>query len=175
MEDKNIIYYEDGELIFEEGSFGDQFYIIESGKVEISQRINGQSIVIAVLAKGDFFGEMSSITDSHRSATAIAIGQTKLTCLSADSIFERMQNSPQFTVNLLQTLVKRLRSTTSTMRMLISRLHTIDAGFVETVFPEKQCQRDIVKYLKEQIEIKDKQIEHQQAIIMELSKNIDTE
>ena len=37
-----ILYYEDGEVIFEENSIGDEIYIVESGKVEISRRINGR-------------------------------------------------------------------------------------------------------------------------------------
>ncbi len=177
MKNEHVLYHEDEDVIFEEGSTGNQFYIIESGKVEISQCINGQKIAIAVLVKGDFFGEMSAIIDAPRSATATAIGKTKLICLSADSVFQRIQASSQFTVNLLQTLARRLRSTTSTMRMLMVRLHTIDAGFVEIVSPGGCGQKaeEMMEYLKQQIELKDKQIERQQTIIMELSKNIDKE
>ena len=173
MHRDDILYYEDGEVIFEEDSIGKESYIIEDGKVEISQRINGKRIAIAVFGAGDFFGEMAVITDAPRSATATAVGKTTLLPLSDEMLLQRMQTDPQFTVKLFQTLVTRLRSTTSTLRTLISRMYAIDAGFVETIFPDERYMKaeEMIRYLKEQVEFKDKQIEHQQAIIRQLSEN----
>ena len=138
MKIDQILYYEDGEVIFEEGSVGKEFYTIESGKVEISQRINGKKIVIAVLGKGDFFGEMAAFTDAPRTANAYAVGKVVLTSFSIESLLQRMQTNPRFTVDLLQTLINRLRSTTSTLRTLIARLYAIDAGLVKDVLPDKE-------------------------------------
>jgi CRP-like cAMP-binding protein len=172
MHEDHILYYEDGEVIFEEDSVGQEFYIIESGKVEISQRTGGRKTTIAVLEDGDFFGEMASLTDSPRSATATALGRAKLMCLSMQAVLEHMQASPQFTVNLLQTLVNRLRSTTSTLRTLVARMQALDVGSTSGISPEKWLEtEETIKYLKEQIELKDKQLEHQQAIIAELSRH----
>lgn len=173
----DILYYEDGEVIFEEDSVGKEFYIIEDGKVEISQRIDGRKIAIAVFGTGDFFGEMAVITDAPRSATATAVGKTTLLSLSTERILQRMQADPQFTVNLFQTLVTRLRSTTSTLRTLIARMHAIDAGFVEAMFPDDRYMKaeEMIRYLKEQIEFKDRQSERQQVIIMQLSENAEAQ
>ena len=138
MSEHHILNYEDNEVIFEEGSIGDEFYIIESGKVEISQRIGGRKTAIAVLEKGDFFGEMAALTDAPRSATARAVGKVALMSFSIESLLQRMQANPQFTVSLLQTLINRLRSTTSTLRTLIARLYALDAGFVKNTFSDSQ-------------------------------------
>ncbi len=169
----DILYYEDGEVIFEEDSIGKKFYIIEDGKVEISQRIDGKKVTIAVFGAGDFFGEMAVIADAPRSATATAVGKATLWSLSPEMILRRMQADPQFTVNLFQTLVTRLRSTTYTLRTLISRMYAIDTGFVGTMFPDERYIKaeEMIRYLKEQIEFKDRQIEHQQAMIKQLSEN----
>lgn len=176
MHEDYILYYEDGEVIFEEDSVGQEFYIIESGKVEISQRTGAKKTTIAVLEEGDFFGEMASLTDAPRSATAIALGKVKLMCLSMKAVLEHMQASPQFTVNLLQTLVNRLRSTTSTLRTLIARMYALDAGSVDDISPEKRLEtEETIKYLKEQIELKDKQLERQQAVIAELSRHVNAQ
>jgi len=175
MHKDDILHYEDNEVIFEEDSIGKELYIIENGKVEISQRIDGKKTTIAVLEKGDFFGEMAVITDAPRSATAKAIGRTTLKSFSEELVLQNMQSNPRFTVNLLQTLVNRLRSTTSTLRILIARLYALDAGFVGNMFPGRHNLEadEMIKYLKKQIEIKDKQIERQHAIIMQLSKGTD--
>ena len=200
MNNSHILYYENGEVIFEEGSIGKEFYIIESGKVEISQRINGGKTLIAVLGNGDFFGEMAALTDAPRSATAKAIGKTTLMPISMEDVFRRMQTNPQFTASLLQTLVNRLRSTTSTLRTLIARMYTLGYSFMEGVTPEKhsleindifnslsrakasaegdkriskksyESLQEMVSCLKEQVHQKDKQIETLQKQLKEASR-----
>ena len=117
----DLLYYEDGEVVFEEGSIGNEMFIIERGKVEISLRVKESKEPIAVLGEGDFFGEMAALTDAPRSATATAIGDVILSSLCLEDILERMQTSPQFTVDIFRTLINRLRSTTSTLRTLMER------------------------------------------------------
>jgi ATP-binding cassette, subfamily B, bacterial len=53
-------------LVFEEGDEGDKFYILARGKVEI---VTQQGKRLAVLADGDFFGEIALINDVPRTAT----------------------------------------------------------------------------------------------------------
>ena len=112
------ITYEDNAVIFEEGSVGKEIYIVESGKVEISTRIRGTKIPTAVLEKGDFLGEMAAFTDIRRSGTATAIGKVALMPLSREEILL----DHQLTVDLLQTLASRLRSTTSTLGNIIASM-----------------------------------------------------
>ena len=145
MHEYHILYYEDDEVIFEEDSIGKEFYIIENGKVEISQRINGRETIIAVLGKGDFFGEMAVFTDAPRSATARAVGKTALMSFSLELLLQRMQTNPQFIVSLLQTLINRLRSTNSALRTLITKLRVLDAEFLENVFPSRRDEKNKVE------------------------------
>ncbi|MBW2358476.1 MAG: cyclic nucleotide-binding domain-containing protein [Deltaproteobacteria bacterium] len=50
--------YQDGQIIFKEGSPGDWVYVILSGSVEISKDIRGQKDIIEKLQPGDVFGEL---------------------------------------------------------------------------------------------------------------------
>ncbi|MGC9976052.1 MAG: cyclic nucleotide-binding domain-containing protein, partial [Syntrophales bacterium] len=68
--------YQDGQIIFEEGSHGDWIYIIESGSVEISRAVEGKRTVITVLEAGDVFGEIAFLSRVPRTATARAVGET---------------------------------------------------------------------------------------------------
>jgi len=136
-----IVQYDDGEVIFEEDSIGDEMYIIQSGMVEISQRIDGRKTTIAVLGKGDFFGEMAMFTGEPRSATAAAVGKTILMSFSMEEILQRIQTNVQFAITLFQTLVNRLRSTTSTLRTLIARMYEFGDGFTKGIFPERRALR----------------------------------
>ena len=68
--------YKDGQVIFEEGSYGDWIYVVQAGEVEISKKMAGERLVIEVLKAGDIFGEMASIDKEPRSATVSAKGET---------------------------------------------------------------------------------------------------
>ena len=70
--------YQDGQVIFEEGSSGDWIYCILSGSVEISKTVEGRRHVFEILKPGEVFGELGFIGGVKRTATARAIGETTL-------------------------------------------------------------------------------------------------
>ena len=100
-----------GEIIFSQGDQGDTMYIIQSGTVEISQDKNGKKVVLALLEKGDFFGEMALIDKHLRSATATAISHSRLLAFTRTSIMERILQDPGVVLHLLTTLCHRITQT----------------------------------------------------------------
>jgi len=68
--------YEDGEVIFKEGNSGDWVYVVLSGAVEVSKRIDGTRFALSTLKPGDVFGELALISAVRRTATTRAIGRT---------------------------------------------------------------------------------------------------
>jgi uncharacterized protein (TIGR02266 family) len=70
--------FPDGQIIFKEGSPGDWIYIIQSGSVEISKYVRGETKIIEVLNAGEVFGELGFIGGIKRTATAKAVGLTTL-------------------------------------------------------------------------------------------------
>jgi CRP-like cAMP-binding protein len=64
-------YYDIGEIICYEDDSSEEFYMILSGKVEVFSEKSNQ--VIATLGQGDFFGEISLLTGTPRTATVRAI------------------------------------------------------------------------------------------------------
>jgi len=64
---------EPGEGIFREGDPGDAMYVVLEGKVRISKQIAGVGEeALAILERGDYFGEMALIDRQPRSADAKA-------------------------------------------------------------------------------------------------------
>src|SRR5215475_8813773 len=56
-----------GDTLFRAGDEGDALYLIESGRIRISVADADQKqIVLAELARGDFFGEMAIIDGKQR-------------------------------------------------------------------------------------------------------------
>lgn len=66
--------YEPDQIIFSQGDPGSNFYIIESGRVEI---IINNSVKVA-LKQGDSFGELALLHDSARTATVKSLESTGL-------------------------------------------------------------------------------------------------
>jgi CRP/FNR family transcriptional regulator, cyclic AMP receptor protein len=99
----------DGDYIVREGDTGTDMYVIESGSVEISKRIGARQVVLGVLGRGDFFGEMSLLESLPREADARAVGETRLLVLSQGGLLLRLRRDPTFCLEMLHRLSGRLR------------------------------------------------------------------
>lgn len=74
-----------GELVFKEGERGDRAYVIDSGNIRISRsRPDGSNLVLAILGRGDLFGELALIDDLPRSASAESLGDVELISLERE-------------------------------------------------------------------------------------------
>jgi CRP-like cAMP-binding protein len=112
--------YQDGAVIFEDGSHGDWIYVVEEGEVEISKRIDEQKIVIEVLKPGEMFGELAYIGRMARTATAIAVGPTVVGLLDRDYFDREFNSLPANFQVMLKTVAVRLKNTTERILMLTS-------------------------------------------------------
>ncbi len=100
-------------VIFTEGSRGDEAYLLVDGKVEISGSVDGRKKVFAVLQPVAMFGEMAVFLEDHgRTATAIALEDCKLVVLNRDDLQGYIDSSPPAIAAMLNTMVMRLKNTT---------------------------------------------------------------
>ncbi|MBK8523252.1 MAG: cyclic nucleotide-binding domain-containing protein [Betaproteobacteria bacterium] len=58
-----------GEVVLREGDEGDWYYLIESGRCEVSRRVGGADLPLAELKGGDAFGEEALVAENLRNAT----------------------------------------------------------------------------------------------------------
>jgi CRP/FNR family transcriptional regulator/CRP/FNR family cyclic AMP-dependent transcriptional regulator len=108
--------YLNGQDIFREGDAGDGLYIIKKGAVKIVKENKSRKKLIATLAEGEFFGEMSIIDGSPRSATVESSGNVELVKLTRDG-FEKLKDEYsrtgfKFVGVLLKFMSYRIRRTT---------------------------------------------------------------
>jgi CRP-like cAMP-binding protein len=104
--------YQDGQIIFEEGSHGDWIYAVESGAVELSKAITGGRAVIAVLQSGDIFGEIAFLARIPRTATARAVGETTVGLIDRAFLDTEYNKLSQHFQVILRTLSLRLKRAT---------------------------------------------------------------
>jgi len=108
--------------LFRKGDNGDAMYLIESGRVRISIRADDkQEVILAELAQGDFFGEMSIIDGRQRSADAQVIEDSRLAVLSREAFLAFVRKKPDVALEMLSALTDRLRRTDELLRSRVSR------------------------------------------------------
>jgi CRP/FNR family cyclic AMP-dependent transcriptional regulator len=113
---------ESGTALFRAGDNGDAMYLIESGQVRITiTDEDKREIVLAELARGDFFGEMAIIDGKKRSADAVISEKARLAVLSRDSFLRFIRNNPMVALEMLSATFSRLRSTDKMLQQRVSR------------------------------------------------------
>ena len=100
------------EIIFSQGSPGEEMYIVYSGKVGLYlEGMPGQRELLATMEAGDFFGEMALVDDSPRSATGIAEeDSTQLLVLDKKKFIYLLRNQPNFALVVMGKLCQQLRA-----------------------------------------------------------------
>ncbi len=103
--------YKTDELIIEEGKPGVGMYIILEGKVQIFFKKSEKPL--AVLGRGDFFGEMALLQEAPRSASAKALDKTKMYGLFQPDLFGLIERKPslgnKILLHLARMIAERLR------------------------------------------------------------------
>lgn len=109
-------------VLFRAGDDGDALYLIESGRVRISvSDEDKRQIVLAELARGDFFGEMAIIDGKQRSADATVIEPARFAVLSRESFLRFIRDNPGVALEMLSATFSRLRHTDKMLQQRVSR------------------------------------------------------
>ena len=101
------IEFGEGEVVFPEGSYGDGFYIIFQGMVNVTRTEDDREFLLDILSPGDYFGEEALLFDRPRGETATTIEQVVLLRLGREDFFELIQDVPQIKTNLSATAESR--------------------------------------------------------------------
>ena len=104
-----IVQFAPGEVIFSEGDAGGEMFILQTGRVEIVKLIGGEDRRLAILEKGDFFGEMSMLEEMPRNATARAVDQVSALTVSPVTFDQMLRENPEIVVRMMRKLSARLR------------------------------------------------------------------
>lgn len=123
--------FEKDSLILVEEESGSALFVIISGKVKVARTsTDGREVILSILGESDFFGEMAILDGLTRSASVIAMEESKLFIIQRDDFLSLLKDHPEVSINLLQELTQRLR----TADMKIKALSLKDAeGKVATV------------------------------------------
>lgn len=100
--------YAVGEVPVRQGDPGDSFYIIKSGRVDvIVEKSAGESVVVATLGPGNFFGEMSLLTGAARTASIRVAEDAEFIVIDKESFRSVLAHNPSIAESLSHILSER--------------------------------------------------------------------
>jgi CRP-like cAMP-binding protein len=126
MADKNpfarfLSRYTKGQVLFREGEEGEDMYIIQSGKIAIKKKVkDGPDATLAILEKGDFFGEMAVLERLPRSASAEVVEDGDLIKIDNEIFGDMIKANPEIAIRMLRKYSIRLRETNRQIEAILA-------------------------------------------------------
>ncbi|MFO0756306.1 MAG: Stp1/IreP family PP2C-type Ser/Thr phosphatase [Byssovorax sp.] len=136
MQVADVISFEQGQTVFEQGDRGDELFVVLSGLLEISRG----GLVLSEAGPGDHIGEMALIRSMPRSATVKAVEAAELIALRRADFFEILRKEHELAVKLLWqflgVLADRLDQTSRDLAGAKEELAAEDIS--DAIFPEAE-------------------------------------
>ena len=114
--------FKPGQVIIRENETGDLFYVVTEGQAEVLVRdADGSDIILHVAGPGDFFGELSMLTNRPRSARVRAVDHVTTLVLERDEFFNFLRAHSHAAIDVLVELGGRLHENDRILRSMASR------------------------------------------------------
>ena len=106
---KTIREYRNKEEIFSQGDAANAMFYVESGHVKLTVTSkDGKKAILAILGKGDFFGENCLLNNSRRTTTATALENSTISCVKKTTLIGIIHREPVFSSSLVFDLLSRI-------------------------------------------------------------------
>lgn len=129
-----IVDYQDGTMLFDEGDDGDAMYLIEQGAINIyAVDAQGGERFLRSFGPGSVVGDFAVLDGQPRSARARAHGALRVLVLKREMFRVFIQSRPQVILSVLRVLAEKARFTTDAVDAYVTALGDIARGNYEAV------------------------------------------
>ncbi|MDR2459902.1 MAG: type IV-A pilus assembly ATPase PilB [Deltaproteobacteria bacterium] len=119
--------YESGDVIIKEGNTDTAFYKLIQGCLEVYK---GNNLIAEISQTNTYFGEMSSLVGSRRSATIKSQGRSIVKVFPGDKLGEVLDNYPDIAKQIINTLVLRLNDSGNRLSELMQNKIELERTYV---------------------------------------------
>ncbi|MBF0620698.1 MAG: cyclic nucleotide-binding domain-containing protein [Magnetococcales bacterium] len=102
--------YPDQTIIFRQGDISNEAFVIQKGKVELSQEIQGKIHHLEILKKGEIFGITALFSSDIRIVTARAKGDCRIMKLDQSQLIARLSQDPSLAMRILGKAFRRMEN-----------------------------------------------------------------
>ncbi len=114
-----------GAVIFRQGDPGREMFVVAEGRISLTIGEGGREREVALLGPGEFFGELSLLSDAPRTATAEATEDSRLLVIGKDVFKMMMWDDLEIVLRMLNILGRRLSQTNLPIQQLMQRMERI--------------------------------------------------
>lgn len=118
----NEVRYAKGSTIFRQGEPGQEMFVVAEGRVELSLGSGSHEKVVASLAQGEFFGELSLLSGAPRTANARAIEDSLLLAIDRDVFRMMVQDDLDVVFRMLSAQGRRLTQANRPIELMVRSL-----------------------------------------------------
>jgi len=104
--------------VCEEGTEGNEAYLILSGEVEVTQGVGAATRQVRHLGPGELIGELAILGNGVRTATVRSLGQVRLLVIERERLLALLTQSPDLALCLLRKQTERLAQAEAELQRL---------------------------------------------------------
>lgn len=116
-----------GTVLFREGEQGDKLYVVKSGLVRITKKVQNNAVIVEEVGPGEFCGELVLVHDGPRTTSAVVARDGSVIAVDAKEFESMVQGNSEIAMRMLRKLSQRLaraqyRQTNLSLRSAKGRL-----------------------------------------------------
>ena len=113
-----LVAFEPGEVICNQGDDADRLFLIRIGFVKVSRESPGGEVILQYLHRGDYFGEMGLLGAGKRTATCTALDHVELVQISKSDFDLMIESFPAISEGMQEKAAEHEASNLLRMRSL---------------------------------------------------------
>ncbi|NER32360.1 MAG: cyclic nucleotide-binding domain-containing protein, partial [Symploca sp. SIO1C4] len=119
-----------GDMLFKQEEPATHFYMVITGAIQISRRIDNRELVLATYESGKFFGELPLLAGVAHLASGKAVSSSQLLTLKEEDFWQVLMLFPSVRKAVLGNMASRMQElqTLSQHRQKLVALGTLAAG-----------------------------------------------
>jgi CRP/FNR family cyclic AMP-dependent transcriptional regulator len=112
-----VLHFEPGEVIVQQGDPADSVFIIADGEAEVwLTALDGHTVRLGTLSRHSLLGEIAVLCNGRRTATVQAKGRVVTLKISAHVFLDLLRQSPDIGMQVMKIMAERLEKTTAIIR-----------------------------------------------------------
>lgn len=127
--ESDIRIYNKGDIILREGDPSNEtMYYVLKGELNVYKNRGSNLELINLITKGDFFGELSLISNQPRTATIEVASETaELVLFSKKKFIEQTKTNPNLMMSILKATIARLVKAETSLSKMIFKIPDLDS------------------------------------------------
>jgi CRP/FNR family transcriptional regulator len=135
-----VIEWERGTVVFEEGDVGDACYVIHTGRVKLTRRLaDGQPIALAQVEHGGIVGELALFANERRAATMQATEPTTAIAIAREDLMAILRGNAEGAISMAVHVARLLQRATD--RQFASATSTVNGRLLSTLLAQIEARQ----------------------------------